>query len=53
MIESEGFQDLGVGCIRNDTVLLFEVENHKTGAANVYIYIYQVINNAFWWVRVL
>lgn len=27
-----------VGCIRNDAVLLFDVEKHKPGAANVLIY---------------
>lgn len=25
MTESEGFQDLGAGCITNDAVLLFDV----------------------------
>lgn len=54
MIEWEDVQDLGVGFIRNNAVLLFDVEKHKTGAANVlYVYIYRVINNAFWCVRVL
>lgn len=51
MMKSEGFQDLGVGCIRNDTVLLFYVEKHKTGIAIFFFLIYQVINNVFWWVR--
>lgn len=49
MIESEDVQDLGVGCIRNDAVLLFDVEKHKTGAANVSIYIRSLITHSGGW----
>lgn len=40
MMKSEGFQDLGVGCIRNDAVLLFYVEKHKTGIAIFFFFKY-------------
>lgn len=49
MIESEDVQDLGVGCIRNDAVQLFDVEKHKTGAANVFIYIRPLIMHSGGW----
>lgn len=38
MIESKGFQDLGGGCIRNNAVLLFDVEKGtQRDATNVFI----------------